>query len=296
MSSYDFEWFWCPPNIKWADFKPDTAQPKDLYYSLLTAVLLMGFRFLSECLFFKPLGRRLCSVGQRPAKESTVRKFSECLWRLSFYLAASIFGWLVVIWNKPYLYDTMHALYNYPDHPVKSDEWLYYNIELGFYISLAVTQVIDTKRKDFWQMFVHHIVTILLLVLSWLCNFHRLGCLVLAIHDVADVPLEGAKLAKYCNNQRLADLIFAIFAVAWIYTRCYLLPTRILYYTSYKALDVLEFFPAYYIFNGLLCLLQLLHIVWTVIIIRISLDALQNDGMRDIRSDSEESDEHSHKD
>lgn len=300
------EWFWneavwCPPNVKWTDFKPDSAQFNDLYYSLITAAALIFIRYISETLFFRPLGRHLCAgplietggdVGKcKRAKRSTVHKFSEGMWRLTFYLFASIYGWFFVLWDKPYLKDTMHCFYNYPHHPVRTEEWWYYNLELAFYISLVVTQFIDTKRKDFWQMFIHHVVTILLLVLSWACNFHRLGTLVLAIHDIADVPMEGAKVFKYCKKQRLADLLFALFTITWIYTRCYLLPSRVIYYTTYEALSIIHFFPAYYIFNGLLCLLQLLHLAWTWLIIRIVFDALQNDGMRDLRSDSEDSEE-----
>lgn len=313
------EWFWseavwCPPNLKWTDFRPDSAQLNDLNYSLLTAAFLVALRSFSENLIFRPLGFHVCQSkssnyenggdtrkvhkrfrhGKGSKYTRTVYKFSEGMWRLSFYLFTSIYGWFFVLWDKPYLKDTMHSLYNYPHHPVKSEEWWYYNIELGFYISLLVTQFIDTKRKDFWQMFVHHIVTILLLVLSWACNFHRIGALVLAIHDIADVPLEGAKLAKYCKMQRLADLVFAIFTITWIYTRCYLLPTRVIYFTTYQALSIIPFFPAYYIFNGLLCLLQVLHLAWTWLIIRMVFDALQNDGMRDLRSDSEDSDEDPH--
>lgn len=296
---------WCPPNLKWSDFKPDSAQFNDLYYSFLTAGALLLIRYITELVVFRPLGRSLCGgqadkaggdVGKgKRAKRTTVLKFSEGMWRFSFYLFASIYGWFFVLWDKPYLKDTMHSLYNYPHHPVKTEEWWYYNLELGFYLSLVITQIIDTKRKDFWQMFLHHIVTILLLVLSWACNFHRIGALVLAIHDIADVPMEGAKLAKYCKKQRLADLLFAIFTITWIYTRCYLLPTRVIYYTTYEALSIIPFFPAYYIFNGLLCVLQLLHITWTWLIVRIVFYALQNDGMRDLRSDSEDSEE-SHND
>lgn len=310
---------WCPPNVKWSDFKPDSAQVKDLWYAFATAAALIILRYVVDACLFTPLGKYMCAstyangLGEstnsaaltksktggdakllgrhKRANPNTVRKFSEGMWRFSFYLFASTFGWFYVLWDKPYLKDTMHTLYNYPHHPVKSEEWWYYNIELGFYISLTFTQFVETKRKDFWQMFVHHIVTILLLALSWSCNFHRIGALVLAIHDVADVPMEGAKLAKYCRKQRLADFLFAIFTLTWIYSRCYLLPTRVLYYTSYKGLSIIDFFPAYYIFNGLLCLLQLLHIAWTVLIMRIVVDALQNDGMRDLRSEDEDSPE-----
>lgn len=63
-------------------------------------------------------------------------------------------------------------------------------ISLSFYWSLAISQFRDVKRKDFWQMFVHHIATILLMAFSWVCNLIRVGTLVLLVHDCADIFLE----------------------------------------------------------------------------------------------------------
>jgi len=63
-------------------------------------------------------------------------------------------------------------------------------MSLSFYWALAVSQFVDVKRKDFWQMFVHHICTICLLSFSWICNFHRIGTLVLLTHDCGDIFLE----------------------------------------------------------------------------------------------------------
>lgn len=63
-------------------------------------------------------------------------------------------------------------------------------ISMAFYWSLTASQFFDVKRKDFWQMFVHHIVTLLLMSLSWICNLHRVGSLVLVVHDCADIFLE----------------------------------------------------------------------------------------------------------
>lgn len=73
---------------------------------------------------------------------------------------------------------------------VTRDTWWYYMISLSFYWALAVSQFFDVKRKDFWQMFVHHICTICLLSFSWICNFHRIGTLVLLTHDCGDIFLE----------------------------------------------------------------------------------------------------------
>lgn len=53
-----------------------------------------------------------------------------------------------------------------------------------------ITQAFDVKRKDFWEMFGHHIVTITLLAFSWFCNLTRIGTIVLLLHDCADAFLE----------------------------------------------------------------------------------------------------------
>ena len=74
--------------------------------------------------------------------------------------------------------ENINSRYNFPHHNTTNDIWWYYMIELGFYISLMFSQFMDVKRKDFWEMFVHHIVTILLLTLSWTCNLTRIGTLV----------------------------------------------------------------------------------------------------------------------
>lgn len=63
-------------------------------------------------------------------------------------------------------------------------------ISLSLYWSLCVSQFYDNKRKDFWQMFIHHIAAIVLLSLSWVCNMFRIGSLVLVVHDCADIFLE----------------------------------------------------------------------------------------------------------
>ena len=87
-------------------------------------------------------------------------------------------------------------------------------LEMAFYWSLFFTQFFDVKRKvgqtivvvgldtsiqDFWEMFIHHVATLALLTLSWSNHMHRMGSLVLIVHDLADHWMELAKLAKYAG-------------------------------------------------------------------------------------------------
>ncbi|XP_016986995.1 ceramide synthase 6 [Drosophila rhopaloa] len=220
-------------------------------------------------------------------KPSTLVKFCENTWRCIYYLYSFIFG-VIVLWDKPWFWDVKSCWYGYPHQSISNDIWWYYMISMSFYWSLTGTQFFDVKRKDFWQMFIHHMVTLLLMSLSWVCNLHRVGSLVLVVHDCGDIFLEAAKLTKYANFQKLCDAIFAIFTVVWIVTRLGFYP-RIIYSSSVEAPRILPMFPAYYIFNSLLLMLLVLHVIWTYMILKIVVDSLQKGLMSgDIRSSDSE--------
>ena len=69
---------------------------------------------------------------------------------------------------------------------------------------------------------------------------------------------------------------------------------RILNTTTNEAHDSLDMFPAYYLFNFLLYILQVMHVIWFYMILRIAYKALNKGKIEDIRSESGES-EHEHK-
>ncbi|KAL1123364.1 hypothetical protein AAG570_002449 [Ranatra chinensis] len=207
-------------------------------------------------------------------KPSTLTKFCENSWRCLYYVYSFIFG-IICLWDKPWLWDINECWTNYPHQSITRGPWWYYMTSLAFYWSLTVSQFRDVKRKDFWQMFIHHIATIVLMDFSWVCNLHRVGTLVLLVHDCADIFLEAAKMAKYAKYQKVCDTLFAIFTILWIVTRLGIFPFWILYSTTVTApRTVNTTFPAYYIFNGLLYLLLILHIFWTHLILKIAYQAI----------------------
>ena len=140
-------------------------------------------------------------------------------------------------------------------------------------------------------MLIHHVVTLLLLTFSWTVNFVRIGTLVLVIHDFADIPLEGAKICRYLRvRESIANSVFGFFTCCWIFSRLGLLPYRVIAYSCYWGLTLparpVRFFPVYYIFNALLIALQILHVIWTVLILRVVYIAIYADGFKDLREDS----------
>ena len=84
-------------------------------------------------------------------------------------------------------------------------------------------------------MFIHHIMTILLISISWTTNFFRVGTLVLWVHDQADVWIDAAKMFKYVGKDAIADPLFYTFGAMWVITRLGVYPTWILYSFSAEA-------------------------------------------------------------
>ncbi|XP_068623595.1 ceramide synthase 5-like [Battus philenor] len=223
-------------------------------------------------------------------KPSTLVKFCENVWKFTFHTTNFLFG-LCILWNKEWLWNIDHCYIGYPHQGVTGDVWWYYMISAAFYLSLTISQFWDVRRKDFWQMFIHHVATVALISFSWVCNLHRIGTLVLLLHDCGDIFVEAVKAAKYANYQRTCDTLFLCLIVVWIGTRIGIFPFYLLWSTSVRAPMLLPMFPAYYIFNSLLCLLLVLHVVWTFLILQIAYRTIQAGMMEgDIRSSSEISD------
>ena len=133
-------------------------------------------------------------------QKSPVDKFTETMFRWTYYSGALLYGAIVVM-SKPWFWDLNQCWIGYPRHPVDSDIYYYYLVQLSFYMYLSISQFSDVKRKDFWQMLVHHVATILLLLFSWTSQFIRIGALILLLHDAVDHWMEAAKICRYLKLQ-----------------------------------------------------------------------------------------------
>lgn len=213
-------------------------------------------------------------------------KFIECAWQFLYYSFAFSYG-VYCLYDKPWLYDITHCWRGYPYNKLDYDVWFYYMFSLGFYWSMTFTHFYETRRKDFYQMFFHHLLTIALMVFSWTCNFVRVGSLMLLVHDVADIPLQMSKMLIYLEWKKLCDAVFAFFSILWIVTRCGIYPFWIVKNTLFYAVYLVPMHPVYYIFNLLLSLLAILHYYWTYFILRIIVNTTVKGKIEDDRSSSD---------
>jgi len=167
------------------------------------------------------------------------------------YLGYAIFveGWLEdpnKVWDS---YATQHHASQY---------LALYCFECGYHLQRLIGLLVKTRREDFWEMFIHHTVTIFLMFISLAAGWIRIGMLVLFVHDVSDVLGCFVKMVNACNMKILSVIVFFPMAACWAYLRCYLLP----FYIVPIAAQVPNY-PAFK-YPSLACLgiLITLHVYW----------------------------------
>ncbi|GFN80442.1 ceramide synthase 6 [Plakobranchus ocellatus] len=282
-SLHDFIWneeFWLGDDAEWKDF--ESSDPS-IYYPQLRHMnwsIVVGVGLVFVRMLYENLGAsKDSSVSHETLPGQHATSTTKVCWTfIQSVLYLSVENLI------------LNLLLQYPEMHIDTEIFILYLLELSFYWSLlfAILFQRDYQKKDKTEMIIHHIVTILLIYFSWACNFVRVGSLVIVVHDLADPWLSIAKMAKYTKHQTTCEIFFAMFILTWITSRIFIYPLWVLNASAIEIHDYVTTFPAYWFFNGLLIVLQLLHIMWTYLILSIAFQKLTLGTIeKDIRSESD---------
>ncbi|XP_043577541.1 ceramide synthase 2-like [Chiloscyllium plagiosum] len=223
-------------------------------------------------------------------QENGIESLEEVVWKDLWRRNSQLLQCCLLL-QKPWFWDQKECWKGYPQQVLLPSQYWYYMIELAFYWSLLFRVSWDVKRKDFKEQIIHHIATIFLIGFSYCANYIRVGTLVMLVHDASDYIMECAKMLNYAGWRRSCDVLFAVFAVVFLITRLIIFPNVVIYTTFYHSMEIFQPFFGYYFFNLLLMVLQLLHIFWAYLILRMVAKFIFLGKIdKDERSDDEESD------
>ncbi|KAJ9140632.1 hypothetical protein P3X46_031257 [Hevea brasiliensis] len=275
------------------------------------ALFFPTVRFFLDRFVFQKVARRLIFGRghqtldvETDERKKKIRKFKESAWKCVYFLSGEILA-LTVTYNEPWFTNTKCFWVGpgsqvWPDQKMKLKLKALYMYAAGFYTySIFALIFWETRRSDFGVSMSHHVATVILIVLSYILRFSRVGSVVLALHDASDIFLEIGKMSKYSGAEGMASFAFILFVLSWIILRLIYYPFWVLWSTSYEVVQTLDKkkHPVdgpiyYYVFNTLLYCLLVLHIYWWVLIYRMLVKQIQARGQisDDVRSDSE--DEH----
>lgn len=125
------------------------------------------------------------------------------------------------------------------------------------------------KRRFFVALIkIHHMVTLLLIGISWMKNFVNVGVCVLFIHDVSDVSMFALRII-HKNKSGLSQIVVSACCVliTWGYYRIFMMGTII-----HDAIVAMGTTPSEFVVHGWICIsslfvLFMLNVYWTCLVI-----------------------------
>lgn len=251
------------------------------------------FMFLVASLLLKKNAFPMVGValGISSSNKKKQRKFANQLWLLCFYVGNTYFGYLAQK-DKPWFgvplsFDNVRAMFsNFPNEP---DDIMvyYYAAGLAFYVSELVSLFVETKRSDFMEYLLHHIATVILVVMSFGGRDHAMGGYIIFLHDASDIFLCLSKSLHYINFQAGVTACFVVFISGFVLFRFVCLPMCIIgcfYISPLMRKAAVNFYTLAFL---LFFVLQLLHVFWFYLILRI-IHRLTKGVKGDARSDSDD--------
>ncbi|KAF9970381.1 sphingosine N-acyltransferase lag1 [Actinomortierella ambigua] len=247
------------------------------------------------------------AVWRRVQNQHQLTRFQEEGWVCVYYTASWSLGMYVLynseVWNnwffwfKPEKFFDSYPVTELPHHTI----WYYY-VQFAFWLQQIFVLHVEAPRKDFWALFAHHTVTLLLISGSIISNFWLVGNAVFVTMDLSDIILAFSKSMKYLKvSDRICDACFGVFMVSWIYTRHYLYG-YILWSFITLAYEIIPF--EFDIWQGKwycretawlpilgLGLLQMLMVYWFAMILKIVVRILKGYNAEDDRSENEAEDD-----
>ncbi|KAM0444840.1 hypothetical protein ACHAQK_002364 [Fusarium lateritium] len=184
----------------------------DNYLVAVLIVALIGLRDATMRFVLAPI-TTACGLGR---DKST--RFKEQAWLFIYYSTCWSVGMYIYATSAYWL--NLRAMWaNWPNRELPSLTKYYMLAQLAFWFQQIVVVNIEKRRKDFWQMVSHHIVTIALVYCSYRYGLTQVGNVVLILMDFNDLIFSVAKCLKYLKLQTLCDFMFGVFVVSWVLCR-----------------------------------------------------------------------------
>ena len=284
---------------------------EDVYVVLYISVWFFIATWIVRKLTIEPLARYILPkvTGDAVKLEDRTQKFGQSAIEGLTYGAFSYFGYIIVL-SQDWVFPA-HQWFGdlvskgpgsqHSHYEVDSALSCYVMCYLGRYFSNVVSLFLEARRKDFWQMLVHHVSTCFLVWTAYFGPWIRIGSVIMVLLDPADVPLHVAKLLKYMSAtskgkvvqvrmSNMCDGSFGLFAISFALMRIVCYPYVVWQATigwDWKTLP-----NEVRIGIGLLYILLGLQAYWFYLIASIVIKVLRGGQVEDSRSDSDECDMH----
>ena len=253
---------------------------------LLRAFVLITVRYLSTTFLFPPLADRfvISEKYQGADRKHRIKTVSEHSFKLIFFIilmSEAITALQQVDWvPNEFLFgtdnqsaaDIIRRLMWEPttNQNIRS----YFNWTAAYHVhDLIVLLWIHFGDYIFYEMLLHHVVTLSLIALCFITNHIALGVLISFVHDITHIPMHCLKILSNGSNIKVLLMAYVSLVSIWIYERIYVFGAVIIYSVYLVEAEIrLETGNGYNELTAYLVLLSILwifHIFWIYLILRM---------------------------
>jgi len=254
------------------------AWPKysDAWIGITTAIVLHLIKRIMLVVLVPVYMKYIEPKHQGRARLERAEKGAKHAYKTFYFVTAVVIGYFVFkdldYMPKSLLCNgEMSRVYqDFPFHKKTPYFDIYYIAQIGYHLESFISHLGSKPKNDYIEMMLHHIITLLLIFLSYMSNYSNVGAAVMFVHDWGDVFVSIVRTVLDLNlpSWVVVYAFGSMFAV-WIYTRLLVFPLEILYYNIFSHNSTSD---AHMMLTGMLLVLQLLNIYWSVMFARIGIN------------------------
>ena len=178
-----------------------------------------------------------------------MKKWKDQAWQLAIHLSMSLFELKMIRQNPQWWQDPGTCFVKCPqEHHTREDDpaalssemRLFYVLQLAIWMWTGFScKWLEERRKDYVEMMLHHVLTVGLILSSFINKQWAIGMIVLTCHDASDVVLDFMKMANYLKVEDAHGffIVEAAFVtntyISWPYFRLYCFPRYVIWAGSF---------------------------------------------------------------
>ena len=190
----------------------------DFYFVFFYLIVFMFIREFAMGIILRPF-----AIYMGITKEGKQKRFMEQMYVIMYNSVLGPLGLWIMSQLPLWFFETTPFYTTYPHKTHDFYFKLYYLGQAAFWVQQMIVLILQLEkpRKDFYELVLHHIITIALIWCLYRFHFTWMGLEVYITMDVSDFFLALLKSLNYVDLI-LTVPFFILFVLVWIYLRHYI--------------------------------------------------------------------------
>lgn len=280
-------------NLERPDY--ENSQWEDFYLILVCAPLLGIIKYLIRKLSRGYFYNNLKHKYQGEALDFKITKSTKNFFKIFYFTFITSFGFYVysgTVYQSSTMFGSGNHLLNDSDWPYNKPPAylkLYYMMNMSYHVEETVQHFLLPAQNDFFEMLLHHYITMCLIGGSYMTHFWNSGINVMIQMDHGDIFAGVIKAFMDFTSTPFVLVTYICLVTSWIYFRIYAFSYEVIWEGSMIGRWKFDHNTSHqYAFQLLLIGLLILNVYWVFLFFKMGLRFLTKGEVKDIQNPVED--------